>query len=129
MPYNPLTTWWHEVMWPIKNKYLLFCKTYAQKNCQISDLWLGELTQDVARLSEHVVMWSHVTSWKLYICSSKRSMITKLCRVVTYDGIKSPMMSRDSLTTKSHEVTWQNKNEIFSLEQRLWPPTWEDDDL
>ena len=67
--------------------------------------------------------WSlgHMTNWKLNVSSFKRSIITKLCRVVTNDKGNSPIVSHDSLTTKSREVTWQTKNKICSLAQRLWP--------
>ena len=54
----------------------------------------------------------------IVVSISKRFSITKLkneksfitvsltsCRVVTYDEENSPIMSRDSLTTKKHEVT------------------------
>ena len=50
-----------------------------------------------------------MANWKLNISSSKRSMITKLCRIVTNDEGNSPIVSHDSLTTKSREVTWQTK--------------------
>ena len=56
---------------------------------------------------DHVVMRGYVTNWKLYISFSKRCMITKLCREVTYDEVKSPIMwplshvrSRDKIKTK-----------------------------
>ena len=63
--------------------------------------------------------WGHVTNWKLNISSYKRSMISKLCRVVTYDEGSSPTLSRESLTTYSREVRWQTKNKIYFLVQRL----------
>ena len=59
MPYN---------LWPrgdmrshdqLKTKYFLFYKAYDQKTCQGSDLWLGELTNDVAQPSDQVVKWDH----------------------------------------------------------------------
>ena len=67
-------------------------------------------------------MWGHVTKWKLNISPSTRPMITKLCRVVTYDeGNLLIMPTRDSVTTKSCEVMWQTKNKISPLPQCLWP--------
>ena len=44
----------------LKIKYLLFYKACDPKTCQGIDLWLGELTNDVAQLSDHVVKWGHV---------------------------------------------------------------------
>ena len=63
-----------------------------------------------------------MANWKLNISSSKRSMITKLCRIVTNDEGNSPIVSHDSLTTKSREVMWQTKSKISFLAQYLWPP-------
>ena len=65
--------------------------------------------------SDNVVTRNHVTNWNLNISSSKRFMITKLCRVFTKDEGNSPLMSHDPLTTKSHEVTWQKKPKFFLL--------------
>ena len=56
-------------------------------------------------------------------------MITKLCMIVTYDEGNSPIISGNYLTTKSREVTWQSKNEISSLPQRLWEQMCQDGDL
>ena len=105
-----------------KPKYLLFCKSYGPKTWPGSGIWWELLAHNVIWISEHVVTCGHVTNRKLNIFSSKRYMITKLFGVVTYDERNSPIMSRDSLTTKSREVTWQTENEISFLVQRLWPP-------
>ena len=69
-----------------------------------------------------MLTWSHVTDWKLNISSSKRFIITKFCRAVTNDERNSPIILHESLTTKSCVVTWQTKNKISSLAQRLSPP-------
>ena len=42
-------------------------------------------------------------------------MISKLCRVVTYDEGNSLIVSHDSLTTNLREVTWQTKKPNFFL--------------
>ena len=62
-----------------------------------------------------MVKWSHVTNWKLNISSSKRSVITKLCRVVTDDEGNS---SIGVSWLYDHEDTWghvTNKKQNFFL--------------
>ena len=95
--------------------YLLFWKAY--------DTNLGMvLTYDEGNLTimshDSLTTWSRGVTWKFkswispipqsllppiltgrwHISSSQRSMITKLCKIVNYDKINSPIMSRDSVT-------------------------------
>ena len=41
---------------------------------------------------------------------------------MTYNERNSLMISHDPLTTRSHEVAWQNKSKIPTLLQNPWPP-------
>ena len=110
IPYNPLAMSCEVTL------YLLFWKTY--------DTNLGMvLTYDEGNSAimshDSPTTWSRKVTWKFkswispiprcllppiltgrwHISSSQRSMITKLCKIVNYDKINSPIMSRDSVTT------------------------------
>ena len=54
-------------------------------------------------------------------------MISKLCRVVTYDEEISPIISNDSLALQSREVTRKTKIEISSIAERH--QAWYDGDI
>ena len=122
MPHDPLTTWSREVTWQVKS--LISPIPQSLWPPILTRRWLMmRITQPLCHMTLWPrVTWSHVTKWELSISSSKSSMINKLSRVVTNDQGNSPIVSHDSLTTKSREVTWQTKNKIYSLAQRLWPP-------
>ena len=104
----------------LKALYLLFWKVYDHETLQGSHLWQGKITYNVTWLS-----LSHVKScdkMKMKYLLLNNACDQQLGRMVTYDEENSPIMSHDSLTTWSHEVTWQNKNRISHPLQNLWPP-------
>ena len=74
-----------------------------------------DITHNVTWPPENVITWGHVTKWKLNISSSTMPMMTKLCRVVTYNEGNSSIMPRESLATKSLYITCQTKNKISFL--------------
>ena len=81
-----------------------------------------QITHNIRWPSDHVIMWGHVTHRKLNISSFARSMTTKHDRLVTYAERSPPMVSHVPLTTWSHEVMWQFKNQIFLPSKDVWPP-------
>ena len=56
-------------------------------------------------------------------------MAMKLGKLVTYGEVNAPMKSHIPLTTWSHEVMWQTKNEIFLPSENVWPPTLQGPDV
>ena len=113
MLHNPLLTWSCEVSWPIKIKYILFCKTYGHQTWQDGGLWQGKLSHDVTLPFNHLIMRGHMTNWKFNISSSEWFMIPKVCMLVVCN-------EGNSLTTPSCKITWQTNDEISSLSQCLW---------
>ena len=69
-----------------------------------------------------MIKQTHGTMYKRNISSSTKPVTTKLGSMVTYNQGDSPIMSNDSLTTWSREVTRQIKNKVSPLLQRLWQP-------
>ena len=94
-----MTTWSHEVTWPIKNKISHILQGLWPKNLPGYWLWLGDLTRDVARAFDYVVIWSRVPISKRNISYSTKLLTHKLKRAVAYNEHNSPMMSHDPLTT------------------------------
>ena len=82
----------------LKTKYHLFCKVYGHQLDMVV-AYLRKTLHDFTWPSDHVVIWGHITNWKLTISSSTRPLITKHCRVVTYDDGNSTTMSRNSEST------------------------------
>ena len=113
--HDALTIWWCVVTWQIKSvTYLLW-----------QGLWLWNLasganrTHEVTCSSHHLVTWCHVTNYKWNIYSSRRSMATRIRRVLTYSETLMKSRNSDHVIKRGHESNW--KLNMFSS-IRLIPP-------
>ena len=99
-----------------KANYLLFCKANGHQTWQSDELWWGKLTHN-----DPLIIWSHVTNWKLNIFPCISLMTTKHGRLGTYDERNPPTESHDPLTTWWYVATWQTKSVTHPLWQGLCP--------
>ena len=109
---NPLITWGHVTNWKLN-----ISSSESSMTPIMAGWWL--LVRGAYQWS-HLILWQRGNVWSP-ANSLPRPMAMKLDKLVAYGEVNVPMKSHVRLTTCSHEVTWQTKNEIFWVAKHLWP--------
>ena len=72
-----------------------------------------------------LITWSCKVTWaneNYFVSTTRVTLTTKLCRMVSYLNGLLPIKSHEFLITWSCETTWKTKTIISIIPQCLWPP-------